>query len=145
MAEFCSFWKVDNIAVRWGHSAVLYEGRMFVFAGVDGPEFSTEVLLFELDPPSTFAKGPVMPTNQRKPPTARALHTTVLLGAKAVLYGGWSPAKGTALGDLHMWDCEARTWSGAVEAIGPAPLPRWGHSAVLYGQRMVVYGGQSDG
>ena len=51
MSEFCPHWKVDNIAVRWGHSAVLYDSKMFVFAGVDGPNFSTEVceLTFQWD------------------------------------------------------------------------------------------------
>lgn len=44
---------------------------------------------------------------------------------------------------VHILDFKSMAWSYS-EVEGPKPCPRTGHSAVMYGDQMVVFGGKSD-
>ena len=124
---------------RWGHSAVLHAGEMLVFGGADGSEATNDILSFNLDLPAAHLHA-IIPADLNAP-APRLFHSAVLFQSMMVIFGGWHPASSSALSDLHAWDCNTRSWSGPMDTIGPAPSPRWGHSAVCYGDRMVVFGG----
>ena len=46
------------------------------------------------------------------------------------------------MNDVHVFDFSARAWS-AMQADGPAPIPRDSHVAVAHGGSMFVFGGST--
>ena len=80
-------------------------------------------------------------------PSERSLHTCTLQtieGCRVVyLYGGRSKS-GSALDDLHVLDLEANFWS-SPKPKGERPAGRYGHSAVVHGENLYVFGGHSKG
>ena len=78
-------------------------------------------------------------------PGERSLHSCTLHtvdGRRIVyLYGGRSKSGGT-LDDLHVLDLDANVWS-SPKIKGNKPAGRYGHSAVVHGESLFVFGGQS--
>ncbi len=79
-------------------------------------------------------------------PSARELHSAVLIGEHLYVFGG---TRGKAVYadlwrmDLH--DTRALAWSLVPsDDTLPAPSPRWGHSAVEWGGAMWVFGGMTE-
>jgi hypothetical protein len=56
------------------------------------------------------------------------------------LFGGHDGTR--HLNDVHVFDFSARAWS-AMQADGPAPIPRDSHVAVAHGGSMFVFGGST--
>ncbi|MFH4976445.1 hypothetical protein AB6A40_003154 [Gnathostoma spinigerum] len=72
-------------------------------------------------------------------PFQRYGHTVVAYKGKAYLWGGRNDEFG-ASSKLHEFDPVSRTWS-VVSINGPPPLARDGHSAVVIGDCMYMFGG----
>lgn len=117
---------------------------MLVFGGADGGELTNDIVLFDLQPPAAHCKGVFCGNGVEKAPSPRAFHSAALWRAHMIIFGGWSAkAKGPA-NDLYVWDCEKQSWSGRLEVAGTPPSPRMNHSAVVHGDRMVIFGGQNE-
>lgn len=72
-------------------------------------------------------------------PAPRSRHCAVLLdNGRVVVHGGGG--KDRIFDDLWVLDTNNMTWSQPKES-GTKPSPRWGHSATLIGQRILVFGG----
>lgn len=74
----------------------------------------------------------------RTPPPRRD-HTITGEGSRAVAHVFGGRSGGRSLNDLWTLDLESASWR-ASKARGPAP--RFGHNAVLYKERLVIFGGQ---
>jgi N-acetylneuraminic acid mutarotase len=75
-------------------------------------------------------------------PCARHNHSACLWrGTDIVVFGG-ANAESKYLNDLWLFDVRARTWS-LLQPQTTAPAERNGHSAVIYGDAMFVFGGSS--
>lgn len=48
------------------------------------------------------------------------------------------------LDDVWMFNYDQMTWVRLLIANGPSPSPRFGHSAVAYGTKILVYGGKDN-
>jgi hypothetical protein len=76
-------------------------------------------------------------------PTPRLLHTAVWTGSRMIVWGGseegYSPGAGTG----GAYDPVTDTWTPLSTSGAPDP-PRYGHSAVWTGSRMIAWGGCSD-
>uniref|UniRef100_A0A915ADL9 Farnesylated proteins-converting enzyme 2 n=1 Tax=Parascaris univalens TaxID=6257 RepID=A0A915ADL9_PARUN len=72
-------------------------------------------------------------------PYQRYGHTVVAYEGKAYLWGGRNDEYG-ASAQMHVFDPESCKWS-LVERYGPCPPARDGHSAVVVGSVMYVFGG----
>jgi len=92
---------------RYHHSAVVYQGSMYIFGGFKcfnelmEYRFGMSAPLLPLPPPSRFSNN--------------------------FFFISISPA--------------TETWS-LVNARGTLPRPRWGHKAVVYNDKMYMFGGQ---
>ena len=79
------------------------------------------------------------------PPVPRGGHTATLTGASLVVFGGqFYEGKKTGfkyLNDLHVLDVNASRWV-KPKTKGTAPSPRYGHSALLAGARIIIFGGK---
>eukprot|EP01137_Pigoraptor_chileana_P004640 Opistho-2@46554 len=74
-------------------------------------------------------------------PAAREMHAAVALDGSVWIHGG---SRGqTLFGDLFSYTPRDNTWRqvGAEHSESPWPSARWGHSAVVCGRRMCLYGG----
>lgn len=84
-----------------------------------------------------------LPSVTGTPPPARAAHTAVVCGGHMLVFGGNNGS--TLYNDscalrLGVADAGQLQWT-ALEATGSIPTPRSGHSAVMVGTRMIVFGG----
>ena len=135
---------------RWGHSLTAVPdasdpcGRQLVLYGgqtLDGEvcgdcwEFSLRTCTWRRC--NSFASD-VMPA-------PRVLHSAVLSDALLVVYGGMG-GRGECLGGVHLFHKEAQQWLSAPDppaGSGAGPGLRCGHSAVVHGGRMYIFGGQT--
>lgn len=87
------------------------------------------------------------------PPSARGGHTAVLAGASVIIFGvscsqghyfGGQKTGFKYLNDTVVLDVNANVWT-RPRISGTSPAARYGHTAVLAGARMVIFGGRGDG
>lgn len=77
-------------------------------------------------------------------PNARHSHSAVVYGKYMYVFGGATKIGKipTILSDLFRYSFEEGKWE-LITTSGEI-LPRWGHSAVVYGNSMFIFGGFGD-
>jgi hypothetical protein len=75
-------------------------------------------------------------------PAERRGHSSTQVDTYLVIFGGCLMDT-KCFNDLHFFDMNSNKWS-KIAAKGNIPSPRQGHSAVMYGSTMWVYGGSSS-
>eukprot|EP00667_Euglena_gracilis_P001554 EG_transcript_1554 len=135
---------------RWGHSAVVHRGAMYVFGGSiesshgapqdrSGETNDFHQLAFEFHEwtPVFVSKGTA--------PAARCGHSACVIGTKMVIFGG-NGHRQKHYNDLHEFDFETQEWSEIAVASKKSawPVGRTGHTAVVYGKRVFIFGGRSN-
>lgn len=71
----------------------------------------------------------------------RASHANAIYQDKLYVFGGQDDDN-NKLGDLWTFDLKGKTWNEIVPAEGGfKPIARSGHTAVVWGQRMYIFGG----
>ena len=75
-------------------------------------------------------------------PNQRGGHSAVVIGRLLYIFGGCNEYM-QCFNDLHSFDTSTKTWT-RLNSTGTPPSPRGGHSAVLIGTRMLVFGGSSQ-
>jgi hypothetical protein len=80
----------------------------------------------------------------RNQPSGRFEHTFTWTGREAIVWGGLENDAGTlqATNTGARYDVETGVWTPM--SLEGAPSPRFGHTAVWTGQRLIVWGGASD-
>jgi len=73
-------------------------------------------------------------------PSSRAYHEAVLVGEYVLVLGGWSGGP-QSLSELSTLDLNGLGSWYTVQVPGQAPPPVYGHSAVLIGSKVVLFGG----
>lgn len=74
-------------------------------------------------------------------PAKRAGHSSVLWKSEIYIYAG---SNGTDIfGDLWGYNTSKLTWRKASASAGVVPPPRYGHTAALMRDRMIVFGGRT--
>mmetsp|Transcript_8306 Transcript_8306/g.16388 ORF Transcript_8306/g.16388 Transcript_8306/m.16388 type:complete len:382 (+) Transcript_8306:23-1168(+) len=88
------------------------------------------------------------PTVEGVPPSPRGGHTATLAGASLLIFGGHFFAGKTQgfiyLNDTIVLDVNENRWT-RPRVNGTAPTPRYGHTAVLAGSRIIYFGGKGEG
>ena len=79
------------------------------------------------------------------PPSPRGGHSATLTGASLVIFGGHfyegQKTGFTYLNDTHVLDVNSSRWF-KPKISGTPPPPRYAHTAVLAGARIIVFGGK---
>jgi hypothetical protein len=122
---------------------VVLDGSTFVimFGGFNGKPLD-DVMLFDQESAMfSYPKCTVKP--ESSPISARYSHTATVWNQKLVVFGGWS---GSRCNDLHVLDCSTWEWEEIKPQQPPASMPsgRAGHTATLFGDHLVIFGG-NDG
>lgn len=121
---------------RYGHTAEVIGSRMFIFGG-RGPRGKVYRDIYFLDLVD-WVWVPVHPVTEAPPP--RFLHSSVLVGRKLVILGGWDGEFG-CYSDLWLFDTDTFSWMQPRTA-GFAPTARYGHTMTLLPDgRLVLMGG----
>ena len=89
----------------------------------------------------------------------RDKHTAVVWGNKIVIFGGFGPAteaeedseddeddaiKFTWFNDTFIFDTVTNTWEAPNISLIDGPVPRAAHSATIYKDTMIVFGGKDS-
>lgn len=127
-----------GIIARDDHALIgLEDGSFFTFGGFVSGSRSNEVCHFNKDggalSGTTVSEGAAV--------AARAGHSVVHSSDKLYVFGG-TDDDNDKLGDLWCYDKAADAWSEIKSAEGEIrPVPRCGHSAVVHGDSMYIFGG----
>ena len=122
------------------HTANLYEDGtaawMVVFGGFTVGERSSNVYTLNL----TSEKWKLAQTS--KGPEGRSNHSSILYKDHLYIFGGTNE-EGEKLSDLWKLDLRTYHWD-EVKGLGDIPSGRSGHSAALYKDLMIIFGGMKD-
>lgn len=122
---------VDAPSARFLHTAVLADGEMIVWGGLDGSGVLAEGGRYDPLGDDWSAVSAAME------PAPRAGHTAVTTGSEMIIWGGDDGQD--ALGDGARYDPDSNAWT--VVSLDQAPSPRTGHVAVWDGSGMLVWSG----
>ncbi|WP_445637190.1 Galactose oxidase [Nostoc sp. DSM 114161] len=143
------FWK--NLKIqgkppqpRYGHSAILYQNSMIVFAGENNDTFETlnDIHLLDLESWTW-----IQPQVSGEIPTKRSFHSAVLAEDKMLVWGGYQQAKdgGYIFSDVDVHILNLKTWHWSrITPNGTPPSPRSHHSAALFKNKLLIDGGSYD-
>ncbi|KAI1378787.1 galactose oxidase [Hypoxylon crocopeplum] len=130
---------VDNYGdipgVRMGHTATLYQGdKLLVFGGENEHRtYLSDLIVFDLKTAvwtQPQVTGPI--------PKGRARHAAVLHEDKLFIIGGITGHESYVSEDICYLDLKTYTWSRSWRFV-----PRFDHSAYIWGDRVWVFGGLS--
>ncbi|PRP84110.1 hypothetical protein PROFUN_04101 [Planoprotostelium fungivorum] len=76
---------------------------------------------------------------------ARMMHSAVIWEDFMFVFGGIRIAPAVRWDDIKAFHFATRTWSDPVKASAVKPKERFGHTAVVYGDSMWVFGGDQEG
>jgi len=114
--------------IRSGHTAVLFDGKMYVWGGEStSGELLNTMDIYDLRS-GVWSRG-------KSGGTARKHHTASVFSGKIYFFGGEGAF--SRLATLDVFDINEQSWSEAAFS----PTARRGHSATLYNGKIYVWGG----
>ncbi|KAG2386792.1 hypothetical protein C9374_001827 [Naegleria lovaniensis] len=136
------------LPVRLGHSALFYNQHIYFFGGLQKTVSSIRPLEFvdDLVQVHSLTHEITNLTSSRHPnegPCARNFHTTVLNTSsnEMILFGGKSNG---FLNDVWSFNFATGSWRRLDCENSQLITPRYGHSSVIYGDSMFVFGGYDN-
>lgn len=126
--------KGNLITPRYGQSSIIHKGKIYVFGGTFGREFSSETFCLDIKT-GTSVKLSCSGTS----PSARYKHTAVCYNGKMIVFGG-AERLNYQLNDCYSLDLSTYRWT-CLRTSGAPPAGRFAHSTVLNGNKMLVFGG----
>jgi hypothetical protein len=135
---------------RYGHSAVIYDGNMYIFGGHDGTNLYNTIYKYDI----TNNSWSLMTTNGTSP-SVRYYHTAFVTKDEMIVYGGKDAANAT-IQDSFLFDFSNSTWynlnDDATTTHTPtsASIPNYsfGADAIHYNSgndyKIYLYGGYNS-
>ncbi|KXN82385.1 Host cell factor 2 [Leucoagaricus sp. SymC.cos] len=127
------FGAIPNRTMR-AHSVTVVDNVLWLFGGCDERESWRDIYCLDVETMQWThpeCQGDI-------PPPSRA-HSATLVDRKIVFIGG---GHGSIYYDtVYILDTSLRRWSRPIIAPGPTPPHRRAHTAVLYGNKIWVFGG----
>ena len=117
------------------------DGGFITFGGFVKGSRVDEVVLFE--PSSVSVKAEIIGGGETGicGPCVRASHANVVHNDKLYVFGGQDDDN-NKLGDLWTFDIKGKNWTEiASDEAGFKPIARSGHTSVVWGQKMYIFGG----
>eukprot|EP00741_Cyanophora_paradoxa_P016669 tig00020934_g16098.t1 len=138
-------------APRWHHTANTFRDRLFVFGGEGRDTMPLgDVAVYSLERRRWMEVRKAVFAS----PEPRHLHATVRYGEKLVVIGGMGADVMTPVEPCWVFDAELMTWNplkttGSSPFCstpgGPVDTTLIGHTAVIHGSTVVVFGGSRGG
>eukprot|EP01090_Pellita_catalonica_P022268 TRINITY_DN8591_c0_g1_i1.p1 TRINITY_DN8591_c0_g1~~TRINITY_DN8591_c0_g1_i1.p1 ORF type:complete len:794 (-),score=120.77 TRINITY_DN8591_c0_g1_i1:26-2407(-) len=129
----------NNPVARYGHSAVIFEGEMYVFGGYDHHGFACDdVYKFSFK----ACRWKLLKTVKDKDVKNTRFHHTAVIHERSMFVFGGKGFQNECDSDLLELHIDTKRWS-TVNTAGKVPSSRWGHSAVVISGDMYIFGGCS--
>jgi len=135
--ELVSF-KGEPPGPRCGHTAVLYDKKMWIFAGFDNQRTAFNDLHF-FDFETKEWKKVEQSGDDLVWPNARYFHSGTLVGDKFYLFGG-AISKSKFLNDVYTFSFDTKKWTAVAPQPG-VPDIRAGHLAFEHSNKWFIFGG----
>ncbi|RUS22386.1 hypothetical protein BC937DRAFT_89461 [Endogone sp. FLAS-F59071] len=125
---------------RSGHSAdqVALGNDIFLFGGVAKGQPRRDLFIIES---TSLNSHPIVSNGEI--PSPRSGHSTVTIGNYLLVFGGIPNTDEKCDESLYVLNVSTKQWI-RPQIDGNLPLGRFGHSAVVVGSRMFIFGGQVD-
>eukprot|EP01059_Diplonema_ambulator_P011404 TRINITY_DN21368_c0_g1_i1.p1 TRINITY_DN21368_c0_g1~~TRINITY_DN21368_c0_g1_i1.p1 ORF type:complete len:387 (+),score=91.36 TRINITY_DN21368_c0_g1_i1:309-1469(+) len=119
------------------HSAVCYQDKVIIFGGCNGKGRFDDINTIET------ATGHCDIVNIARKPQSRYCHTAITYQGKMLVFGGKCGGRNSnrRLADMFEYNFATKQWN-EVEAAGTPPSSRSAHTSVVYGKKMLVFGGR---
>jgi hypothetical protein len=154
-SEFSDLWVLDNAAALrspFASSSLCGDGGDGRAAGSSGSRSTGGGSAAEAPPEGAWRR-----IEAALAPPQRQSATLTAIGSKLVMFGG-RQGEVTFLNDTWLFDTATSTWTCVRESDGlhneapvpepgggARPSPRWAHSAVSFGNRVLIFGGSAPG
>lgn len=123
---------------RYGHTAVAYDGRIYVWGGRNDDIACN--ILFCYDVKTGKWTTPSVTGNI---PGARDGHTACIAGNKMYIFGGFEDEIDLFTWDVYYLNLDTMQWR-LVQTNGEPPSYRDFHTATVLNDRMYIFGGRGD-
>eukprot|EP01062_Namystynia_karyoxenos_P016242 TRINITY_DN15915_c0_g2_i1.p1 TRINITY_DN15915_c0_g2~~TRINITY_DN15915_c0_g2_i1.p1 ORF type:complete len:441 (+),score=133.26 TRINITY_DN15915_c0_g2_i1:121-1443(+) len=121
------------------HSAVMHRGKVIIFGGCNGRGRFNRISRIDGE---TGVCEEVQSISGELPAT-RYCHTAVEYQGRMLVFGGKCGGRNSnrRLADMFSFSFDSKEWS-VVEPKGEAPSSRSAHTSVIYGNKMLMFGGR---
>eukprot|EP00003_Mantamonas_plastica_P027427 TRINITY_DN5883_c0_g2_i4.p2 TRINITY_DN5883_c0_g2~~TRINITY_DN5883_c0_g2_i4.p2 ORF type:complete len:186 (-),score=62.89 TRINITY_DN5883_c0_g2_i4:67-624(-) len=128
-----------------GHTAIEYDGKLFVYGGqrhmmLFVEEYIDELFMFHIDTCMWSTPSSIQGQDFAR---ARSDHSAVLIGDSHMVVIGGHNHWGTEL-DVAFLEIDAAKWY-VTRISGEWPAPRHGHACIEYKDQIIMIGGVVDG
>lgn len=128
---------------RFGHTAVLWEGTMWIFGGQisttgTSTVLSNTIIAYNIEKNEWWS---VNPTSSSALPTPRKGHSAIVYNDTMLIFGGCG-ASSEAYNDMWVYSFESNTWAEVRTTHGQQPPPRYTHASEILDSNWYIYGGQ---
>jgi hypothetical protein len=147
-SNFKNYFKYEHFfsapTPRAAHGAVVYDSKLWIFAGYDGNSRLNDMWSIDLNVgPNSIKAWTQIEQKGEKPPTVCNFPLTVIHDSM-YLFSGQSGAKTSNL--LFKFDFKTSTWSKIssnflFKSANATPERRSGHIMVSHNNRLYIYGG----
>jgi N-acetylneuraminic acid mutarotase len=119
------------------HKCVVYDNALWLVGGYNGYDYTSDIHRFD---PMTGTSSVVETTGESF--SRRSALTALVWNDRMYTFGGWNGFSRTWYNDLHVFHFGTKHWS-SISPSGKPPQKRTSHSAVIYKDKMYVFGGFS--
>jgi len=126
---------------RFGHTAVVVNNSMVLFGGREAAAYLNDVWDYDFNT-RRWRMVKAIDCTSGDTPSPCAGHTAVVSGACMWVFGGQRSASGDdCSGDLWSLDVSTNEWQRLRTSSQDWPAARKGHTAVVAGGQMLIFGG----
>eukprot|EP01080_Neovahlkampfia_damariscottae_P008181 gene8181-9_t len=130
---------LDLKKLRYKHSAVIYKHSMYIFGGRDNHGFQlNDFLEFNIKKQLWIKIGGESKGNDNIPAKLSG-HTAIVYKSSMYVFGGIDRLKNYS-NSVYEFNFETKKWK-LFEVKGRIPSKRYSHSAILYNEKMYIFGG----
>jgi N-acetylneuraminic acid mutarotase len=122
---------------RWGHSACIVDGKIYVFGGSFGTTWNSEATdILEVYDPSNDSWD----TNKSPMPTGRIRMSIAVINGKVYTIGGRARWGRSPIGNVEVYDIATDSWDVTKK---PMPKPRAGAGGCVVNSKIYIAGGST--
>lgn len=119
------------------HKCVVYDNALWFVGGYNGYDYTSDIHRFD---PVTNTTTLIESTGEVF--SRRSALTALVWKDKLYTFGGWNGFSRTWYNDLYVFDFKTKNWR-SIHPTGKPPMKRTSHAAVIYNNKMYIFGGFS--
>lgn len=123
---------------RYGHTAVLYQDRIYIWGGRNDIAACPELFCFDTQ---WHCWRTAKTTGDL--PVARDGHSACVWKNQMIIFGGFEDDSGVFAGSVHTLNLDTRDWC-CLQTRGEEPTVRDFHTTVCIGDKMYMFGGRGS-